>query len=149
MPAGSRIGPDSPAGFAWRATATVLGIAVVAGAVVWAVANDRPPQVADPGAAAAEAFVREYVAALNGDDPVVLAALLGEAADGPEVVGRLERFGGLALRDVHVSLVNEFPRIYRVNVLATSATGGAVTIAEVIEWTGTRWHVAPLTDARP
>lgn len=124
--------------------------ALVLVVVVWLVSRDEPPGPgADPGAAAAEEFVGTYIAALNADDPTGLAAVLGETPDSAEITARLDRYGGLGLRDVRVSLVNEFPRIYRVSISASSDDGRSVEMTEVLEWTGTRWHFAPLPSPAP
>lgn len=113
--------------------------------VVWLVSRDTPPGPgADPGEAAAQEFIRAYVAALNTNDPDTLAAFLGEPSGSREIEERLAKYGGLALQDVRVVLVNEFPRIYRVQVDARAGDGRIVEMTEVLEWTRTRWHLAPL-----
>jgi hypothetical protein len=146
LPAGPPIGPSLRTGRIVRFE-TVALVAMALAVFVWATRLDRPASVSDPGPAAAEAFVRAYVTALNANDPVQLGQLLGEASGSREVADRLTRFGGRGLAEVRVSVINEFPRIYRVAVSARSVEGATVALADVIEWTGSRWHMAPLQPA--
>jgi hypothetical protein len=104
----------------------------------------------DPGPAAAEQFVRDYVAALNTNDRGRLASVLGIPVDAPDVTARLSRYGGLGLRDVRIALRNEFPRIYQVDITATAGDGRSIALYEVIEWTPeSRWFMGALPAAAP
>ena len=106
---------------------------------------DRPPgPTGDPGTAGVEAFFRSYVDALNTNDASELGRILGDTPESAEVTARLERYGGRAMRDLHVSASREFPEVYRVNLSGAYGDGTPFVIAEVVEWTGTRWHLAAL-----
>lgn len=115
-----------------------------------AAACDRPPgPTSDPGAAAAEAFPVTYVEALNADDPERLGAILRKPPGSPEVVVRLEGFGGRALSQPNIRVIPQLPRIYWLLIEATSGDGQSITWAEVIEWNGTGWDLAPLPVPTP
>lgn len=137
-----------------RAASAMIGAVLVIMAllamVVWVVSFDLPPRSdSGPGPTEAEQFVMDYIGTLNANDPDQLSAVLGEPSDSYDVLGRLERYGGLGLRDARTSLLSEFPRIYRVRIEARSADLTPVVMTEVIEWTGSRWHMGALQASSP
>lgn len=138
---------------AHAASATIGAVLVIMALlvmVVWVVSFDRPPQPdSGPGLTEAEQFVMDYIGTLNANDPDQLSAVLGEPSDSSDVLARLERYGGLGLRDARASLVSEFPRIYRVRIEARSADLTPFVMTEVIEWTGSRWHMGALQASSP
>lgn len=140
MPSPLRV--QTVAGRVHRCTAFALAtlVALAAGAC------DRPPgPTGDPGPAAAERHVSEYVAALNSADPARLGSFLDEPAGSSAVTTRLERYGGLGLTVLSVRARAQFPRVYTVVIEADGADGGSVAWQEVLEWDGARWDFAPLT----
>lgn len=126
-----------------------VAVLIVAAAVFTVlVLLDRPPgPTSDPGVRSLERFFMSYVQALNARDADEVGGVLGEAPGSAEVKARLERHGGRGMRDVQVSATSEFPQVYHVKLSGTYADGSSFLIAEVVEWTGTRWHLAPLPPA--
>lgn len=122
--------------------ALVTAAAALVGVIVLL---DRPPgPTSDPGAASLERFFSSYVEALNARDAKAVGDLLGESPESTAVTDRLDRFGGRGIRDIRVSATSEFPQVYRVSLIGTYSDDAPLLVAEVVEWTGTRWHLAPL-----
>lgn len=137
---------------AWRVL-LITGGGVLVASIAWAILfgdDVSPASGRDPGPAAAERFVRDYVAALNANDHGQLGRLLGRPADSTDVAARLRLYGGRGLRDLRITLTNEFPRYYVFTLRALSADGSTVRIDEGMEWShGVRWHLPPLQPAAP
>lgn len=131
------------------AVAIALAVGFAAGAA-WVVQSglpDGPPP--DPGPAAAEELVRDYVAALNTGDASVLAAVLNLPATASDVVARMARYGGFDLQVTSLSVATEFPLVYILRFRVNSAGAGTIDLYEVAEWTDTGWRMAPLATPRP
>jgi hypothetical protein len=108
------------------------------------------PEPTDPGPRAAEQFIRDYIEALNANDPARLATHLGIPVNAADVTARLERYGNRGLTKVSLAVRSEFPRIYNINITATAADGTSVPMYEVIEWThGEGWYMAALPPVTP
>lgn len=98
----------------------------------------------DPGVAAAEEYIFEYIDILNKNDAEDMGKFLGASADSQDIHDRLEHHGGLNLTDVKVTIRQEFPYIYRVWINATDRNNERVEMYQIIEWNGKRWKMAPL-----
>jgi hypothetical protein len=108
------------------------------------------PEPTDPGPRAAEVFIRDYIEALNANDPSRLATHLGVPANAADASARLERYGGRGFTNIQLAIRSEFPKTYSINITATAADGTTVAMYEVIEWSPTgRWHMAALPAATP
>jgi hypothetical protein len=118
-----------------RAALVLLAVSLAAGC-----GSLPPPVPTDPGRAAAEAYLRDYIEALNSNDPSRVAALTGK--DVQDAALRLQRLGGRGLHDVALSLSSEFQRVYSVGIQATDAAGLQAAWRETIEWNGESWDFA-------
>jgi hypothetical protein len=112
--------------------------------VVMILLDHSPGPTSDPGVASLERFFNSYVEALNARDATAIGDLLDESPESKAVRDRLDRFGGRGIRDVRVSASSEFPQVYRVSLSGRYVDGAPLLVDEVVEWTGTRWHLAPL-----
>lgn len=151
VPDGSRIAPDPRVTVAFgRPTSALASIGVrfaFTTMLALVVCNPLPPTPSsDPGRGAAEAYVHEYIAALNTNDPTKVSALTGK--DLQDAPTRLRRFGGRHLHDATVSLSSEFERLYRVTILAVDKAGDRWRGLR-IEWNGSSYDFASLPRTSP
>ena len=94
--------------------------------------------------AAAEKYMLKYVDILNKNDAESIDKFLGTSTDSQDIHNRLEYYGGRNLTDVEVTIVQEFPCIYRVWINALDRNNERVEMYQIIEWSGKRWNMAPL-----
>jgi len=133
------------------AASFVLILVVVATVVIWRArhAYDLPSPGRDPGKAAAERYVFEFVAALNSNDSGLLGEVTGGPADAPTIQEALRLFGGRDLIDVEVAIVHAFRYHYQTWITAQAGDGSMVEMYQVIVWTGERFRSYPLYTGPP
>lgn len=125
-------------------TLLIILILVFATIVVIYINRDITNRGNDPGVAAAEKYILKYVDILNKNDAESMDKFLGASADSQDIHNRLEYYGGRNLTDVKVTIVQEFPYIYRVWINALDRNNERVEMYQIIEWSGKRWNMAPL-----
>lgn len=116
---------------------------------MWYVRQDIPSKGPDPGFAAAEKYILEYLDALNTDDFENLYELFGRPEDTSDIEDRLGLYGGLDLINVEVTIAQEFQYIYRVWISVLANDGSVIEMYEVIGWNGERWNMSRLYTGPP
>lgn len=103
----------------------------------------------DPGKEAARKFMEDYVDALNTDSAEEIEKRLGRPANAQDVQQSLKLFGGRNLQVTDITILHEFPYVYRAYITAEADDGTIVEIYQTFSWTGKRWSTGTLYTGSP
>lgn len=132
-----------------RTVIVLMIVGVVAWMVVQYIRHDLPFREPNPGMAAAQSYVFEFLAALNANDPELLGEVTGRPPDASDIQETLYLYGGRDLADINLVIVQEFPNHFNAWITALASDGSVIKMYQVVGWDGERWIMGQLYTGPP
>ncbi|MGM8214956.1 hypothetical protein ACLIA0_05195 [Bacillaceae bacterium W0354] len=107
------------------------------------ITRDITVRASDPGQNKLVEISKNYLQALNNKNYEELGKYLDLPEDDPAVEEQMERYGGRKISDVKVTILQEFPNIYRVFITGVDDSNSEVEIYIVVEWDGKKFVFSP------